>query len=66
MPIDLARRSEQGYDSANHSVDAQREKIEKRAYELYEQRGRKDGFHEQDWIEAENEVRVKSGINKAA
>jgi hypothetical protein len=27
-----------------------------RAYELYEQRGRNDGFDLEDWLRAENEV----------
>ena len=32
------------------------EQIRKRAYELYEQRGRVDGFDEQDWFTAESEM----------
>jgi Protein of unknown function (DUF2934) len=32
------------------------ERIRVRAYELYEQRGRADGFAEQDWRQAEQEV----------
>lgn len=35
---------------------ALRELIEQRAYELYEQRGREDGFHTQDWVQAEQEI----------
>ena len=31
--------------------------IAKRAYELYEQRGRRDGQADQDWLEAEREIR---------
>lgn len=33
------------------------EDIRQRAYELYEQRGRLDGYHEQDWHEAEAQIR---------
>ncbi len=33
------------------------EAIRARAYELYEQRGRHEGFHEQDWHEAESQLR---------
>lgn len=33
------------------------EQIRQRAYELYEQRGRYDGFAEKDWLQAEVEVR---------
>jgi hypothetical protein len=30
--------------------------VRARAYELYEQRGRLEGFHEQDWYAAEQEL----------
>ncbi len=33
--------------------------IAKRAYELYEQRGRQDGMADQDWQQAEQEIRKK-------
>ncbi len=32
------------------------EEIAKRSYELYLQRGAVDGFHEQDWLQAEAEL----------
>ncbi len=32
------------------------EEIRRRAYELYELRGREDGFAEEDWARAEREV----------
>jgi Protein of unknown function (DUF2934) len=32
------------------------EKIRRRAYELYEQRGRTDGCELEDWVQAEAEV----------
>jgi Protein of unknown function (DUF2934) len=32
------------------------EQIRRRAYELYEQRGRIHGFDVDDWLQAENEV----------
>jgi Protein of unknown function (DUF2934) len=32
-----------------------RDQIAQRAYELYEQRGRQDGFAVQDWLQAEQE-----------
>jgi hypothetical protein len=32
------------------------EQIRARAYELYEHRGRRDGFAEQDWLQAEAEI----------
>ena len=36
--------------------DAANERIARRAYELYEQRGCVDGFDTQDWLQAEQEV----------
>lgn len=35
------------------------EEIRQRAYELYEARGRQDGFQEEDWIRAETEILAK-------
>lgn len=35
---------------------AARERIASRAYALYEQRGRLDGFDAQDWLQAEQDV----------
>lgn len=36
--------------------DDLRRRIELRAYELYLDHGRVDGFHEQDWLQAEDEI----------
>ena len=41
------------------------EVIRRRAYELYEQRGRADGLELDDWVQAESEV-VGSDFAKAA
>lgn len=35
--------------------------IRARAYELYERRGRGDGYAMDDWFQAETEVRTRSG-----
>ena len=46
--------------TTGHSVSngvSLEEQIRQRAYELYEQRGRYDGFAEEDWRQAESEVR---------
>ena len=32
------------------------ERIRRRAYEIYEQRGRQDGLEVEDWLRAEQEV----------
>jgi Protein of unknown function (DUF2934) len=41
------------------------EQIRARAYELYEERGREDGHHEEDWLTAEREIRGVN-VDKAA
>ena len=38
------------------ATNFRREEIERRAYELYEQRGRKDGRDWDDWLQAEREM----------
>jgi hypothetical protein len=42
----------------NGQVDAEdsRRKIAQRAYQLYEKRGRQEGFAMQDWLQAEHEL----------
>jgi len=42
------------------------EEIRRRAYELYEERGRQEGFHQEDWIRAEEEVRSRYQREKSA
>jgi Protein of unknown function (DUF2934) len=42
------------------------EEIRSRAYELYEGRGRQEGFHQEDWIRAEEEVRSRYQREKSA
>ena len=39
-----------------HSITPSHDQIRQRAYELYELRGRQDGFSEQDWLEAEQQI----------
>jgi hypothetical protein len=38
-----------------------REDIERRAYELYERRGGEHGLHDDDWLEAERQLREEAG-----
>lgn len=40
------------------------DEVRRRAYELYEERGRQHGFHEQDWHRAEREIRSRSEDNQ--
>jgi hypothetical protein len=42
------------------------EEIRIRAYELFNQRGRQEGFHEDDWTRAEAEVLAKYRRDKSA
>jgi hypothetical protein len=42
------------------------EEIRRRAYELYEERGRLEGFHDEDWKRAEEEVRLRFQGEKSA
>jgi Protein of unknown function (DUF2934) len=42
------------------------EKIRRRAYELYELRGRRDGHELDDWLQAEAEVTAKKSKISAA
>jgi hypothetical protein len=38
-------------------TDPRHEDLQRRAYELYEQRGRADGYDWDDWLQAEREIR---------
>jgi hypothetical protein len=42
------------------------EQTTRRAYELYEQRGRKDGYDLEDWLQAELEVTQQKAKTAAA
>lgn len=42
------------------------EEIRRKAYELYEERGRQDGFEQEDWARAEAAVRNKYQPGKSA
>ncbi|HEV2990543.1 MAG TPA: DUF2934 domain-containing protein [Candidatus Angelobacter sp.] len=42
------------------------EEIRRRAYELYEERGRQHGFEQEDWARAEAEIRSKYQQEKSA
>lgn len=42
--------------ASNERFPGIQEEIRQRAYELYEARGRQEGFQEEDWIHAETEI----------
>ena len=43
-------------DSADVECDPDTDAIARRAYEIYESRGREDGFALADWLEAERQL----------
>ena len=55
-PRKAAPKNEVPDSAAKEPVDVA-PRIAKRAYELYEQRGRQDGRAVQDWEQAEREIR---------
>jgi Protein of unknown function (DUF2934) len=44
------------YAPPAQAIKPSHDQICQRAYELYESRGRQDGFSEQNWFEAEQEL----------
>ncbi len=42
------------------------EQIRRRAYELYEERGRLEGYEHEDWVRAESEVLAQYDREKSA
>ena len=65
----VAESSNGAFQSAEQrpTVDQRiEEEIRIRAYELFEQRGRLEGFHDEDWARAEAEVLAKYRRDKSA
>lgn len=46
---------------SHNSPAIDQEAVRRRAYELYEQRGRISGKHDEDWYRAEREIRERRG-----
>ena len=61
-PIPISKGNEAGNGASSESRSAVlshpeiQEKIRQRAYELYVERGRREGYHDEDWARAEAEV----------
>lgn len=72
IPIDSGTTGTAGngvapeHTSATQRHQGMEEEIRRRAYELYEQRGRQEGSHEEDWSRAEEEIRSKYQREKSA
>ena len=47
-------------------MESMKEMIEKRAYVLFLKRGGIHGYHMQDWVQAEKEIRAEVGAGKKA
>jgi len=62
--FNMARTSFKLGKSSNPTLssDDLRKLIEKKAYELYEKRGRKAGHSMNDWLEAERIIKGKMGL----
>ena len=57
---------QRNHDPRNQAEVRIEEEIRIRAYELFEQRGRHEGFHDEDWARAEAEVLAKYRRDKSA
>jgi len=65
----VAESSNRAFQSPDHRPSGNQrieEEIRIRAYELFEQRGRLEGFHDEDWARAEAEVLAKYRRDKSA
>lgn len=65
----LSETSNRAFQHAEHKFSGDQrieEEIRIRAYELFEQRGRLEGFHDEDWARAEAEVLAKYRRDKSA
>ena len=68
MESESSARQRSGPENPPQQADGEatteeiRTRIEKLAYELYQQRGRQDGYDRQDWLEAERLTRAPRQI----
>src|SRR5438270_9254998 len=61
------QRNDQRTHGPRNQADVRiEEEVRIRAYELFEQRGRHEGFHDEDWARAEAEVLAKYRRDKSA
>ena len=66
MPSEQRIPDPRNQDQRNQADVIIEEEIRIRAYELFEQRGRQEGFHDEDWSRAEAEVLAKYRRDKSA
>lgn len=65
-PILSADEWKKLFKQAGVGFDEPRQNIRERAYQLYEQRGRRDGYALQDWLQAEAEIAGRTKLRVAA
>jgi hypothetical protein len=63
---DPRNQGQRNQDHRNQADARVEEEIRFRAYELFEQRGRHEGFHNEDWARAEAEVLARYRRDKSA
>jgi len=64
--LDQGKHDQKNQDHRHQADAIIEEEIRIRAYELFEQRGRQAGFHDEDWARAEAEVLAKYRRDKSA
>jgi hypothetical protein len=57
--LHMSRITTPASNQTSNPLKVPHEKIAMRAYEKWVKRGRPHGSHEQDWVEAENELKVE-------
>jgi Protein of unknown function (DUF2934) len=62
----MSKDSTRTQATAINDREAVEQRIRRRAYELYEQRGRNDGHDLDDWFRAEEEIRNRTTRTAAA
>ncbi len=65
-PILSADEWKRLFKQAGVGLEEPQQKIRERAYQLYEQRGRRDGHAVEDWLQAEAEIRGRGKLRAAA
>lgn len=64
--LDQRNQDQRNQDHRSQAEARIEEEIRIRAYELFEQRGRQEGFHDEDWARAEAEVLARYRRDKSA
>ena len=66
-PPNQQRSTDRKMENLHEQIEMEmHEQIKQRAYQLYEERGRAHGHHEEDWARAEREIRELGKLRRAA